>query len=340
MATLDWLLLSTLPLAPAEGVYVPPTPGLAGGTAMVSTAFSASAWAWRGAVLARMADWEVVESGSEGEMPPGALPGQALIYQSETQSGAGAPSLPPPPLTMGRSEFKNAARLDDLTLPTPGELFVAIGRGRRVNWQPLYRQPGAMGYRNRPQVAVNLGIVIADAYMAIEARDGIYSQSMTQDLLTLAAALGMNQAQLARGQSLLRFAAEGEWPVLRSELEAMENEIKTALIQQRDTPLVDVLSLGCWLRALQIASGSMLGDGYTTERAAILRQPELLFWLNDRALALPTRVANESVVKRMRDCLQDIQPFLVFDARRPPTELETDKLNRLLGRFMKRAVTR
>ena len=340
MATLEWLLLTTLPLVPADGVSLPGSPAQAIGSAYAETALGTASWAWRKAVLARQADQDVIESGSDAEMPPGSGPGQMVVYQSETEpDSAGTATMPLPALTMGRGEFKNAARLDDLTLPTPDELYTAIGRGRRINWQTYYRAPGAVGFRTRPQVAANLGIVIADAYMAIEARDGLYSQSMTQDLLTLASALGMSQAQLARGQSLLRFATEGEWPVLRTELEAMENEIKTALVQQRDAPLVDVISLGCWLRALQIASGSVR-DAYTPERAAIMRQPELLFWLDERAGALPTRVAQEKVVERLRECIREIKPFLVFDARTPPTELETEKLNRLLGRFMKRAITR
>jgi hypothetical protein len=336
MAIQEWFIVTTLPLVLADGAGHALAPGAAA-PAMAGSAVALTARAWTGADFTAP---EEAEPASEGEMPPGTTPDQAVIYQSETGPDAAAALPPPPALTMGRGEKKNATLLDDLTLPTPAELFLAIGKGRRVSWAGYYRPPGAMGYRNRPQVAMNLGFVLADAYLALEARDTMYSQSMTQELLTLASALGMSHSQLARGQSLLRFASEAEWPVLRSELEAMENEIKTALLQQRDSALVDVLSLGRWLRTLQIVSSSLRADDYTTERAAVMRQPELYFWLNDRANALPPRVAEEKVVNRMKDCLVEMQPYLAFDARRPPTQLEYDKMNRLLGRFMKSAVTR
>lgn len=345
MVLVDWLFLTLVPVVtpPAVGHLAAPSPSTS--QVVASTAAELSRTAWQ--LQALNHQHEQLLQGSGGEMPPGSANGTAVVYQSRallSDPGAAAAELPPAgapegPLTLSRSELRKAVFMDDLTIPTPAELFAAIARGQRPKWQEQYRQPGLTGYRNRPQMALNIGIILADAYMAVEARDTMQCLNMTQDLLTLAAGLGMTPSQLARGKVLQSFAQEGRWPVLRSELEAMENEIKTVLKQQRDTSLADILSLGCWLRTLEIAS-AVLKEGYDPERAAILRQPELLFWLQNRANRLAPRIAKENVIGRMKECLDDISPFLAFDARTPPTQIECEKLNRLLGRFLKRAVDR
>ncbi|MBV9297447.1 MAG: hypothetical protein JO066_00575, partial [Verrucomicrobia bacterium] len=70
---------------------------------------------------------------------------------------------------LSAAELKNAASLDSLTVPTPGEFFKAIEKGGKPNWTSQYRPPVSIKSTDRAQIALNLGTLIADGYIAVEA---------------------------------------------------------------------------------------------------------------------------------------------------------------------------
>jgi hypothetical protein len=61
-----------------------------------------------------------------------------------------------------------AIKNDAISIPTPGELFAALSKPGKPNWSGQYRAPMAMTYRNRAQIALNLGGLIADGFVAVE----------------------------------------------------------------------------------------------------------------------------------------------------------------------------
>ena len=59
-----------------------------------------------------------------------------------------------------------------LTVPTPAEFFGAIDKVSRPDWAAFYRDPGPTSFPSRPQAAFNLGVLVTDGYIAVEAQDG------------------------------------------------------------------------------------------------------------------------------------------------------------------------
>src|SRR4029453_19675260 len=68
-------------------------------------------------------------------------------------------------------QLEKAVRSDSISIPTPAELFAALGKPGKTNWANQYRGPMPMTYRNRAQMALNLGGLIADGFIAVEAKD-------------------------------------------------------------------------------------------------------------------------------------------------------------------------
>jgi len=66
-----------------------------------------------------------------------------------------------------------AVKSDSITVPTPGELFAALSKAGKINWSAQYRAPIPVTYANRAQIALNLGGLIADGFIAVEAKDGL-----------------------------------------------------------------------------------------------------------------------------------------------------------------------
>jgi hypothetical protein len=80
-------------------------------------------------------------------------------------------------------QLEKAVRSDSISIPTPAELFAALEKPGKTNWSSQYRGPMPMTYRNRAQIALNLGGLIADGFVAIEAKDSQQTSSNWQKRL-------------------------------------------------------------------------------------------------------------------------------------------------------------
>src|SRR2546423_8692727 len=136
-------------------------------------------------------------------------------------------AAPPPPLS--QDQLAKAIKIDSLTIPTPGELFAALEKPGKPDWAGQYRTPIPMTYRNRAQIALNLGGLVADGLIAVEAQDSQQVKNIGTDIVKLAKALGVSENVLARGNSINEFAENSEWDALHEELEATQNEVKTSM---------------------------------------------------------------------------------------------------------------
>src|SRR4030095_15770456 len=140
--------------------------------------------------------------------------------------------------SLSADQMAKAANTDSISIPTPGELFAALSKGGKINWSAQYRGPLPVTYRNRAQIALNLGGLIADGFIAVEAKDGQQVKNVGADIIKLAKALGVSEKLLGRGNSINEFADHNEWDTLQEELEATQNEVKSSMQSHADQDLV------------------------------------------------------------------------------------------------------
>jgi hypothetical protein len=215
---------------------------------------------------------------------------------------------------------------DTFSVPTPGELLAALNKVGKPNWQAQYRAPIPTAYTSRPQIALNLGGLIADGYIAVEAEDSQQVKNIGKDIMTLAKTLGINQDVLRRGKSIEDFAENNEWSTLKEELEATQNEVKLAMDEQHDEELTTLVTLGGWIRGTQAVSG-WIANNYTGEEAKLLRQPAIIALLRARLAALPARTQDDDVVKQLDPRLEAMQQMVSFPPGQTPTQADVKKLN-------------
>src|SRR5438876_8117067 len=159
---------------------------------------------------------------------------------------------------LSRDQLAKAVRSDSISIPTPGELFTALEKPGKPNWTGQYRGPILMTYRNRAQIALNLGGLIADGFIAVEAKDSQQVKNIGSDIIKLAKALGVSENVLSRGNSINEFAEHNEWDTLQEELEATQNEVKSSMQSHADQDLVILVTLGGWIRGTQVVTAPIL----------------------------------------------------------------------------------
>ena len=91
------------------------------------------------------------------------------------------------PAKLAPDQMAKAARTDTITIPTPGELFAALQKPGKPNWTGAYRAPIPTTYKNRAQLALNLGGLIADGFIAVEAQDSQQVKNIGGDITKMAA---------------------------------------------------------------------------------------------------------------------------------------------------------
>src|SRR5947207_9528351 len=103
-------------------------------------------------------------------------------------------------------------------------------------------------------MALNLGILIADGYIAVEAKDAQAVKNVGKDIMTLAKPLSVKDKIIERGKKLEDLADTGQWDVLKEELEATQNEAKAALEANADKDLIVLVTIGGWARGTEVIS--------------------------------------------------------------------------------------
>ncbi len=211
------------------------------------------------------------------------------------------------PMTPG--QIKDAVRIESLTIPTPGEFFVAITKQSQPDWKAVTRSVAPTSSDSRAQIALELGTFVAEGYIAVEAQDSQGVKNIGREIISLAKKLNVSQSVLGRGNSISDFAQANDWTALREELDATQNEVKLDMVEQKDSSLVTLVTVGAWIRGTEIASG-LIAKGYTPETARLLRQPAIIEYLLSQVAALPPALREDPIVAFLEGTLKKSLPLV------------------------------
>lgn len=236
-------------------------------------------------------------------------------------------------------QMAKAIRLDAISIPTPGELFAALEKPGKPNWVGQMRGPIATGYKNRAQIALNLGSLIADGFIAVEAKDSQQVKNIGTDIIKMAKALGVSENVLSRGNSINEFAENDEWDALQEELEATQNEVKSSMQTHRDQDLVILVSVGGWIRGTQVVSAAVL-QNFDERAAKVLRQPALVNFIQAKLNDVSPEMRNEPLVKDVSGELPELEKLVSFPAGKAPTADDVKKVNEAVGKIMTQIQTK
>jgi hypothetical protein len=234
---------------------------------------------------------------------------------------------------LSSDQMAKAVKTDAITIPTPGELFAALGKSGKINWSAQYRAPIPVTYANRAQIALNLGGLIADGFIAVEAKDGQQVKNIGSDIMKLGKALGVSEQLLSRGNSINEFAESNQWDTLQEELEATQNEVKSSMQSHADQDLVVLVTVGGWIRGTQVVTGAIIKN-YNESAAKVLREPALVHFMQSKLNAISPELRQESLVKDVSEQLTGIEKLVSFPEGKAPSLEDVKKLNEAVRKLM------
>jgi len=216
-----------------------------------------------------------------------------------------APAAQEGNLTLAAGSRESAVVAEPLSLPSPGEFFAAIEKTGRPNWSLAGRAPFNPALDQRPQIALGLGILVTDGYLAVENQDGQAVKNIGRDIIALAKKLNVSEGVVARGNSITDFAERNDWNTLKEELEATQNDVKQHLADQKDDDLLTLITAGAWLRGVQ-AVADLQTRNYQPAGASLLHQPYVAAYLVESLDALPEKIRTNPGVAATRVAMESI----------------------------------
>lgn len=235
-------------------------------------------------------------------IPRLAIASAALAFGFHTAAGAG-------PRSLDREAMRSALVVETIALPSPGEFFLAVDKQLEPNWSQLIGTAVPATTTSRDHLALQLGVQLADAHVAIEAQDSQAAKNSGRDLITTARKLNVGQTVLARGRNIADIADTADWKTLREELDATQNDIRLSMQEQNDQDLLVFLMLGSWVRQMQLAS-ALVEKNPDPASSALIAQPTILNHLLERLEALPAKARSRPLPTEFLARLREIKPHM------------------------------
>jgi hypothetical protein len=213
----------------------------------------------------------------------------------------------------GDSHFREELGVNQYTTPSIEHLFDTLDSLKPIPIQELTRPPRALRLDNRVKFALSFGILIGDGFLAVEGEETKAIEPLGRELLRRAKGLGVQQRVSRHTKQLLDLAKQSDWKGLRKELIVTQKDVETAMLDLRDEEMVHLLSLGGWIRGLEIAAASVAAD-FTPDRVSKLRQLDLLDYYLERLDTLSVPLKSTPLISQIVSGLKEVRQKLADTA--------------------------
>ncbi len=225
---------------------------------------------------------------------------------------------PPAHIDLGKFPAKT---VEDVVVPVPSEVFGVLDKLQSPNWHEILRPVKSNPVGARPQIALLLGDVIAEGFIAVEAKDSEEVKKIGRAVMNLAKAINVQKSVIARSNSIIESADKKDWQKVRTELDGALQDVKHAMTELRDDQLAQLVSLGGWLRGTE-ALTTIVGKNFTKDGAELLHQPKLLEYFDRRLNEMDPRLKNNELVAKIQKGLLEIKPLITEQGDIPQKSVE------------------
>src|SRR4030081_2843663 len=227
-------------------------------------------------------------------------------------------------------------KVENVVVPLPNEIFGALNKLGSVNWREFVRTEKSSNFTERPRIALLLGTVIADGFIAVQAEDAPAVKEIGQRVLSLSKGIGVGNSITPHAKAITEAADKRKWENVRQELDRTQNSVQQAMNEVHDEKLSQLVSLGGWLRGTEVLT-AVVTKRYSQEGAELLHQPDLLAYFQTRLKGMPE--FNVAIIREINEALVQVRPMIDVGSSRISHE-SVKKINEITTRLDYGIVTR
>ena len=179
-----------------------------------------------------------------------------------------------------------------------------------------------------------LGVVIADGFIAVEAKDKESVDKIGRKVLDLSKALGVEKAVSAHSNAIIEAAKDDNWNTVRTELDKAKSSVRDGMIQLKSKDNAELVSIAGWLRGTN-ALTSLIAADYKPERAELLHQPDLLATFERQFGGMNKREQENKKVGELREGLKKVRALIPNGANDTVSQKTVEEINGITADLVK-----
>lgn len=219
-------------------------------------------------------------------------------------------------------------RVEGVVVPLPNEVLGALDKLGGVSWKEHVRTEKTATFTERPRIALLLGTVIADGFIAVQAEDAPAVKDIGQRVIGLARSIGVEKSITPHAKAITEAADKRDWPVVRQELDRTQNSVQRAMTEMDDEKLSYLVSLAGWLRGTEVLT-AVVNKRFSQDGAELLHQPDLLVYFEERLQNMPE--FNIKLLHDIRSALGEVKPLI--DGNHPISPADVKKIHEITSQL-------
>lgn len=244
---------------------------------------------------------------------------------------------PPQKIDVG-SLPAQAKVIDNVVVPVPSEIFNVLDKlGTRPNWAEVLRttKDGVKVPGEQPHIALQMGVVIAEGFIAVEAENPEEVKKIGASVRKLAKALSVEPQVDQRAKAIIDAADRKDWAGVRKELDLAQNDVKKAMVNLNSEPLSQLISIGGWLRGTE-ALTQIVGKSFSKDGAELLHQPVLIDFFDRKIESMPPKSQHNPLVMDVRKGVKEIRPLVGVGDGTQISEKSVKEINGITASLVKK----
>lgn len=170
---------------------------------------------------------------------------------------------------------------------------------------------------DRADLAIELGFLIADGFLVVQAEQLEKVPDLATRLTRYGKALGAGDRVNRHAASLLDSAKNKNVEQLKKELASTQRDVEAELVVLRDADLAHLISLGGWIRALQVSTVAV-DKQFSPERARKVMREDIADYYTESVAGLEPRISERPNYLAMRDLLAGLRAEMVLNEGEEP----------------------
>lgn len=213
--------------------------------------------------------------------------------------------------------------VDEVVVPVPSEIFAVLDKLGNPNWKDEVRKVKMPDTTDRMELSLVFGSVVAEGFVAVQAKDRPAVEDIGHDVINLSTRLGLGKSVTRHAQSILDAVKKEDWKAVRKELDQTQATVRAEMDRMRDGDLAQCVSLGGWLRGTASVT-SVVTKAYTLDRAELLNQPMLVDHFSKAVGGMSDTARNNKLVAAISKGLNKIRKDMdVADGNFPQDKVQS-----------------
>lgn len=243
----------------------------------------------------------------------------AMLQAQDAAQPAPPPAAPPAPTAaaknpipedvVGDEHVREEFGVNEFTTPSIRKLFDMLNHVGKLSYDSLKRPFTDKTPADRIVVSLGLGTLIADGFLIVQCEKVEEMETVGRAMIKYGKALGAGTRMNKHTQSLFEYSLKGNWQDLRVELAKTQADVEAEMVQLRDVDIAHLISLGGWLRALEIATQS-INDNYTEEKTRQLTRRDIAEYYLMSLDSLHPSIMKNGTLQELRKGIEEMLPLV------------------------------